>query len=512
MGKLIASGESVGLPAGEVGNTEVGHLTMGAGRVIFQDLVRINTSIEDGSIHKNASLLAAVEHANTYDSGLHMMGLVGTGNVHSSMEHLKALLRFASAKQVTKLYLHLFTDGRDSKPDACLSVVKEIEQILSDMGRGEIASITGRYYAMDRDRRWDRTQATYENLTAGSGESGPSGSTIIEESYQKDITDEFIKPTCVVRDGAPIGLIQDNDAVVFFNFRVDRPIQLTAAFVLEKFEEFRSFEDGFAADGNLNPVKTPEFDATFERSKKVSNLFFVTMTEYMHNLPVSGMVIEPEEVQHSFPEVLSKHGKTHMHMAESEKERFVTYYFNGLNEGKREGEEWSMVASPKVATYDLKPEMSVYKLVNKFKKHVRECAYDFFVMNFANADMVSHTGNVPASIEAIEHVDKALGEVANIILKYGGWLFITADHGNAEELLDYSSTSYFYTSEQGEVNTAHSQYPVPFNIVSDRVHKSGIQIPDGSLADVAPTMLTAMGLPVPEEMTGKNLLDLSSLE
>lgn len=506
MGELVASGESVGLPANEVGNTEVGHLTMGAGRPILQDLKRISLAVKDGSILENQSLLAAANHVKNNQSTLHLMGLIGTGRVHASRDHLYGILDFCVAKGISGVQLHLFTDGRDSHPKACLEVVGEIEEYLSKTGVGRIASLTGRYYAMDRDRRWDRIQETYDMLTLGKGEEGTSAKDILSQNYSKDITDEFIKPTIIL---SPIGeksIIKDQDATIFFNFRTDRPVQLTSAFVLKEFEKFRSFEAGFDAEGNLLPVNKEEFSSTFAREKVVQDLFFVTMTEYHLNLPVSAVAFSSKDIAQTLGEVISLQGLKQLRLAETEKEHFVTYYFSGLHDGQFEGEDWHMVPSPKVATYDKKPEMSIYKLYDTFVDELHKCKYHLFVMNWANADMVAHSGNLPATIKAIEHIDVCLGKLEAAMAAANGTIIITADHGNAEELLLFEKTSFFYTSDSGKMNTQHSYNKIPCLIINPQLKNSNYKVLPGTLADIAPTILSLFGLEKPESMTGRNLL------
>jgi 2,3-bisphosphoglycerate-independent phosphoglycerate mutase len=503
---LIASGESVGLPANEVGNTEVGHLTIGAGRVIYQDLKRISMAMATGEINQNEALLAAVNRVRTHQSKLHIMGLVSSGNVHSSLEHLYGLLDFCKAQGMTNLFIHAFTDGRDSHPESGAKVVGQLEEALSQRGVGKIASVMGRYYAMDRDRRWDRIEQAYNALVLGQGEQGVKVVEVLENNYKNGITDEFIKPTLITENNTPVATIGDNDAVIFFNFRVDRPKQLTTALVLPEFESFKSFGAGFDEQGKPVESEKVEFESTFTRQKIVQNLFMVTMTEYHENLPVQGVAFRKQRVDDALPAVLTWNKLKHLHMAESEKERFVTYYFNGMREEELEGSGVVIVPSPRVATYDKKPEMSVYTLVKAFEKQLNKCEYHFAVLNFANPDMVAHTGNLQATVRAVEHVDKALGKMEQLVLKAGGTLLITADHGNAEELLTFSQSGFFYTSEAGGMNTEHSDKPVPLIIINEAFKGNVPPIRSGSLSDVAPTILALMGLEMAEGMTGKSLL------
>jgi len=505
-GQLIASGESVGLPANEVGNTEVGHLTLGAGRVIYQDLKRINIDIEEGAFFENRAFLAAINHTKRYNSKLHIMGLVGTGNVHSSIDHFYALLKFCQKYEVSNVKLHLFTDGRDTPPQEAEVEIRKIEEYLKETKVAEIASIGGRYYAMDRDRRWERTEKAYKAIVVGKGFSADSASNAIRGAYQRGLTDEFIEPTVIVDEqGKPCGNVDNGDAVIFFNFRVDRVRQLTMSFVLRDFETLKSFEFGYAPGTELEEGKAT-FARTFMREKWPQNMFFVTMTEYHKKLPVSAIAYGPLVVENSFSDVISRANLRQIHMSESEKERFVTYYFDGMRETRVTGEDVLIVPSPKVATYDKKPEMSVFKLVSEFKKELAKDIYNFFVINFANPDMVAHTGDLKATIVAIEAADKAVGQIVEMVKSVDGNLVITADHGNAEELISFPTTSFFFTSQEGGVNTDHSNNPVPVIFVIKSMEGRSVNLPQGALSDVAPTIIHLMGLTVPISMKGKNLL------
>jgi len=503
--ELIASGESVGLPANEVGNTEVGHLTLGAGRVIYQDLKRISMAIEDGTFFDNKAFLHALAHCRKYNSKMHLMGLVGTGNVHSSIEHFYGLLQFFKKAEFPNVFLHLFTDGRDTPPKEAVEVINKIQTYLNDNKVGRIASISGRYYAMDRDRRWDRTEKAYKAIVLGKGVAALTVQDAINAAYAKGLTDEFIEPTVILTAGKPTATIDDNDAAIFFNFRVDRARQLTMAFVLPDFEKLTSFEFGYAPGTEVEEGKAT-FGATFQREKWARNIFFVTMTEYHKKLGVSEIAFGSRVVPDGLPAVISAFGLKQMHMSESEKERFVTYYFDGMNERPFGGEEVAIVASPKIATYDKKPEMSVFKLVSEFKKQLSKGIYSFYVVNFANPDMVAHTGNLNATVKAVEAVDKAVNEFVEAVKQVDGTVVITADHGNAEELITYETTSFFYTTGVGKVNTDHSNNPVPVVIVNNGYTGRGVSLAKGSLADIAPTILAMMGLSASSSMTGRNLL------
>jgi len=505
-GELIASGESVGLPANEVGNTEVGHLSLGAGRTIFQDLVRINKSIKDESFYDNRALLQALDHVKKNNSKFHVIGLVGSGNVHSSIEHFWAIMEFCKRQNLTNVYLHLITDGRDSPPEEGIGVVQKIETQLGVSRIGKVATISGRYFAMDRDKRWERIQKEYEALVLGKGTSVSSAVEALKRSYAAKKSDEFVEPAVIkTPEGKPVATIDDNDAVIFFNFRIDRPRELTMAFVLGNFESLTSFNFGDDPEQGGRREGQIEFGTTFKREKRPKNLFFVTMTEYIKNLPVSAIAFPKEIVPDGLGEVLARNGLKQMRLAESEKERFITYYFDGMKEERFNGEDVQIVPSPKVATYDKKPEMSVFGVVEEFKKALSRGVYHFFVINFANPDMVAHTGDIGATVKAIEFVDRAVSEVVRDTLVAGGTILITADHGNAEELLTFPTTTFFVTTSKGTVNTDHSNNPVPLYIIGDRF-KGPRELPKGTLNDVAPTILGMMGVEKPAVMTGKNLL------
>ncbi len=507
-GEVIASGESVGLPANEVGNTEVGHLTLGAGRVIDQDLVRINKSIKNFSFYDNKALLDAMDHTRKYNSKLHIAGLVSEGNVHSSLNHFWAVYEFCRKNNLRNVYFHLFTDGRDAPPQSGQSIIEKIHKELIGSGVGKIATVTGRYYAMDRDGRWDRTKLAYDAIVLGRGVAAKDPIEAIKKSYTVGKTDEFVEPVVILGvTGAPVATVNDNDAFFFFNFRIDRPRQLTMAFTLPNFETLKEFDFGIDPEHEGKKAGVVKFVAgTFKREKVVKNLFYVTMTQYQEGLPVSEVAFPKIVVSNPLAEILSKKGLGQMHMAESEKERFVTYYFDGQRESKFPGEQALIVPSQKVATYDLRPEMSAMGIVKEFKRASNEGKYHFFIINFANADMVGHTGNLQAAVKAIEHLDVAVGEIVNWTLALGGSLIITADHGNAEEMLTYPSTSFFITTEKGIVSTDHSNNPVPVIIISGALRGKPNTLPRGTLSDIAPTILHIMGIQKPPEMTGTSLL------
>ncbi len=511
-GELVASGESVGLPANEVGNTEVGHLNLGAGRIVLQDLKRITKAIKDGDFFLNKAFRDAAEHVLKNNSKMHIMGLVSSGEVHSSLGHLYAVLDFCKREKVSNVYLHLFTDGRDAPPNEGIEIIKKVEEYIKSIGIGTIATVMGRYYAMDRDRRWDRIEAAYQAIVSGKGKTAFSVETALKNSYLSGKTDEFIEPTVIVRpSGAPIAQVGDNDSVIFFNFRIDRPRELTMAMTVPDFTKANiSWEfDPFAvkygqkhADEPVGILKTEPF----ARGRIPGNLFFMTMTRYQKNLPVSAVGFPPETIKDSLTETLASLNIPQMHMAESEKERFVTYYFDGQKEEKFQLEDTLIVPSPKVSTYDRKPQMSVFDLSYEVRRVLSEDKYKFFVVNFANVDMVAHSGLIPPTIKAVEYVDQAVGEVYDAIMAVGGTLIITADHGNGEELLTYPRGSYFFTTSKGAVNTDHSNFPVPVIFAARGLEGKVRTITGGVLADVAPTILSLMKIPKPEAMTGRNLL------
>ncbi|MDO8488084.1 MAG: 2,3-bisphosphoglycerate-independent phosphoglycerate mutase [bacterium] len=502
--QLIAHGESVGLPKKEPGNTEVGHLNLGAGRIVYQDLPRINMSIADGSFFQNPSLVSAIAHAKENQSQIHLMGLVGGGGVHSDLAHIFAILRLckenlaAGSGPAPKVLLHLFTDGRDSPPTASLTYISQITQVLAREKLGQFASVCGRYYAMDRDFRWDRTAKAYFCLTQGVGKTAPTVEEAVKQAYAADQTDEFIEPTVIVQNGAPVGLVKDNDAVIFYNFRIDRPRQLTKAFTLVDFvgTANKSGFDPYAIKYlKTHNVESSPHSAPFDRGKQLTNLYFVTMTEYEKGLPVH-IAFPPQVVDLSLGRVLSEAGLHQLRVAESEKERFVTYYFNGQVESAFSGEERLIVPSPKVPTYDQKPEMSAPQVTAQMIAEVNSGLYDFIVVNFANPDMVGHTGNIKAAIQACQVADTCVGQLATHIQAVGGVMVITADHGNVEEMINRTT---------GEVDTEHNANPVPLIIVGKDFQQAR-QLPQGILADVAPTLMHVLGIRPPSPMTGRNLL------
>jgi 2,3-bisphosphoglycerate-independent phosphoglycerate mutase len=499
-GQLEASGVAVGLPKGEDGNTETGHLNIGAGRIVYQDLPRINMSIADNSFEKRPAFLQAFEHVKKNSSVLHLMGLVGSGGVHSNLSHLNALLSAAKQNGVTQVYVHAFTDGRDSPPNSGIDYISQLLESMKNLGIGQLATVVGRYYAMDRDHRWERTEIAYDALTIGSNTCTPDALAAIRASYTAGKTDEFIEPISVCGPDGAHRVVSDNDAVIFFNFRIDRPRQLTKAFVLPNFESGSHPEgfDPYAVKYHKSHLQQePMQQQTFQRKKVIQNLLFVTMTEYERGLPTFP-AFPPEVVAMPLGRVLSERGMRQLRMAETEKERFVTYYFNGQREDAFPQEDRVIIPSQKVATYDLKPEMSARELTQTLIEKVLQNTYDVIIVNFANPDMVAHTGNLQASIQAVEVVDECLGKIVPTVVERGGVVLITADHGNAEELIN---------NESGDVDTEHSTYPVPFIICGKQfMNMTNKVLQKGILADIAPTMLKLLNIARPVEMTGRELI------
>jgi 2,3-bisphosphoglycerate-independent phosphoglycerate mutase len=499
---LSASGESVGLPHGEAGNSEVGHLNIGAGRIVYQDLPRINMSIADGTFGKNPVFFEAINHCLQHKSNLHLMGLAGTGSVHSSINHLYALLWLLKENNFKNpIFLHLFTDGRDSPPTSAPIYISEIENKLKSLGLGKIASISGRYYAMDRDNRWDRTQLAYQAMVEEKGEIANSALEAVEKAKLRNETDEFIKPTIILDDNQQVGKISDNDAVIFYNYRTDRPRQLVKAFVLPNFESivpkkmiYDPNKDKYIIAMEEENDKT--VSQTFKRNKILNNLFFVTMSQYEKGLPVN--VAFPQQVV-KFPlaAIISSMDLKQLHISETEKYAHVTYFFNGGREDPFPGEDRIHIPSPKIATYDLKPAMSAREITSVILQRIESNIYDFIVINFANPDMVGHSGNIQATIKACECVDECIGLIVSRVLNKKGSVIITADHGNAEEMINIHS---------GDVDTYHTSNPVPI-ILCHKVFENKPQyFTSGILADVAPTVLKFLGLPVVGEMSGRVLI------
>lgn len=464
-----ASGLAVGLPDGQMGNSEVGHLNMGAGRIVYQELTKITKAIEDGDFFENEALLAAMNNAKENGTALHMFGLLSDGGVHSHNTHLYGLLEMAKRQGLKKVYVHAFLDGRDTAPESGKDFVEELVNKMKEIGVGEVASISGRYYAMDRDNRWDRVQKAYEAMTKGEGNKAVCPVQAVADSYAEGATDEFVVPTVIEKDGAPVATIKDNDSVIFFNFRPDRAREMTRAFCADEF-------DGF------------------ERGERVKTTF-VCFTEYDVTIPNKGVAFKKEKLTNTLGQFLADNGKTQARIAETEKYAHVTFFFNGGVEEPNKGEDRILVKSPKVATYDLQPEMSAYEVCDNLVKAIKSDKYDVIIINFANPDMVGHTGIENAAIKAVEAVDECVGKAVAALKEVDGAMFICADHGNAEQLVDYNTNEPF---------TAHTTNPVPFILVNaDPAYKLR---EGGCLADIAPTLLELMGMEQPKEMTGKSLL------
>jgi 2,3-bisphosphoglycerate-independent phosphoglycerate mutase len=494
--ELVAAGESVGLPKDEDGNTETGHLNLGAGRIVYQDLPRINMSIASGGFLSNKAFLKAIEHSRKNNSNLHLLGLIGQGGVHSSNEHLYALLRLCKEQKITGVYLHLITDGRDSGPTSSPEYLGQVQKEIAEIGVGTIATIVGRYYAMDRDHRWERIQVAYEALISGVGESSTDILATIAARHSQSENDEFIKP--IIVPGTP--RIKSGDSVIFFNYRIDRPRELTRAITMSD-EEFVHHSESFDPYGvkynKTHIVETALPVGIFPRPTRPTDLCFVSMTEYEKNLPVD-VAFPPEFVEMPLSRVIALAGLRQLKLAESEKERFVTYYFNGQRELPFPGEDINITPSPKVATYDLMPEMSGTEQTNKLLAAIQAELYDFILINFPNPDMVAHTGNLEASIKACTFIDTCLTKIyERVMQKEGMSMLITADHGNVEELISL---------ENGGVDTEHSAFPVPLLIVGRQFLNMGKSLPRGILADVAPTILKILGLNKPSSMSGRSLL------
>jgi len=466
--QLKASGMDVGLPDGQMGNSEVGHLNIGAGRIVYQDYTRINRDIEDGSFFKNKVLVEAVERAKASKTSLHVMGLLSDGGVHSHINHLFALLELAKRRELNNVLIHVFLDGRDVPPKVAQKHIKQLQRKIEETGIGKIATVMGRYYAMDRDKRWDRTQKAYEAIVMGKGIKAFTPEEAVDKAYERGETDEFVKPTVLMtQDNKPITEVAHGDSIIFFNFRPDRARQLTRAFVDVNFKGF---------ERKVNP-KT----------------FFVCMTLYDEDIENVQVAYKPVKLEDIFGEVISRHGFEQLRLAETEKYAHVTFFFNGGNEKAFPGEERILIPSPKVATYDQKPEMSAYEVTERAVKEIQKNKYHCFIINYANPDMVGHTGDFEAAVKAVEAVDECVGKVVNSLLKQDAVVLITSDHGNCEQMIDY---------ETGEPHTAHTTNPVPFLLINSKFKK----VRDGRLCDIAPTMLHLMGIEKPDSMTGESLI------
>ncbi len=464
--KVYTSGLNVGLPDGQMGNSEVGHTNIGAGRIVYQELTRITKSIEDGDFFSIPEFNEAIENCKKNNSKLHIMGLVSDGGVHSHNRHLYALLELAKRKGIEDVYVHAFLDGRDTPPASAESYIAKLEEKMQEKEIGKIASLSGRFYSMDRDKRWERVKKTYDALVKGEGKKAASAIAAIESSYQEEVFDEFVEPTLICNGDTPIATIEDKDSVIFFNFRPDRAREITRAIV------------------------DPDFDG-FETKKL--DVYFVCFTKYDETIPNVNIAFKPTKLTNTFGEYISKKGYTQLRIAETEKYAHVTFFFNGGEEKQYEGEERILVPSPKVETYDLKPEMSAYEVTEKVVEAIKSSKFDCIILNYANPDMVGHTGNLDAAVKALEAIDECVGKVVEAVEEQNGVLLITADHGNAEQMIDYKT---------GEPHTAHTTNPVPLILIG----MEGVKLKEGKLADLAPTMLDIMGLEKPEEMTGDSLI------
>ena len=465
-----ASGEAVGLPDGQMGNSEVGHMNIGAGRIIYQELTRITKAIKDGDFFENKEMLDAIENCKKNNSDLHLWGLLSDGGVHSHNTHLYAILELCKRQNFDRVYIHPFFDGRDTAPASGKGFLEELIAKTKEIGVGKVASLSGRYYAMDRDNRWDRVELAYKSLVTGEGVQAEDPVAAIQESYDKEVYDEFILPTVIVENGKPVSLVKADDSVIFFNFRPDRAREITRAFC------------------------TDDFDG-FERPNGRMPLVYVCFKDYDESIPNKEVAFKKEDIKNTFGEYLAANGLKQLRTAETEKYAHVTFFFNGGVEEPNKGEDRILVKSPKVATYDLQPEMSAPEVSKNLNEAILGGKYDVIIINFANPDMVGHTGVIPAAIKAVETVDKCVGTAVEAVKKVDGVLFICADHGNAEQMINY---------ETGAPHTAHTTNPVPFilyNYDECKALREG-----GCLADIAPTLLEILGLPQPAEMTGKSLI------
>ncbi|MGI5849484.1 MAG: 2,3-bisphosphoglycerate-independent phosphoglycerate mutase [Christensenellales bacterium] len=463
-----ASGMSVGLPEGQMGNSEVGHLNIGAGRIVYQELTRITKDIEDGGFFEKQEFIGAMENVKARGTCLHALGLISDGGVHSHLCHLYALLKMAKLRGLKNVYIHCFMDGRDVPPDNGIEYIAQLEARIKEIGIGEIATVMGRYYAMDRDNRFERVEKAYAAMVRGEGLTAESAAQAMQQSYDNGDTDEFVLPTVIIKNGRPIAKIRAGDSVIFFNFRPDRAREITRAFVDEEFKGF---------------------------SRNFFPLHYVCMTQYDKTIKGVYVAYKPQVIKNTLGEYLSKNGKKQFRIAETEKYAHVTFFFNGGIEKPNEGEDRFLIPSPKVATYDLKPEMSAYEVAAEAVRHIESGLYDVMILNFANPDMVGHTGMLEAAVKALDAVDECVIKVVNAILKTGGEAIITADHGNSEKMLDTDGGPF----------TAHTVDNVPFILVSERYKHAKLSA-GGILADIAPTMLEMMGVSVPGEMTGASLI------
>ena len=467
---IKTSGLAVGLPEGQMGNSEVGHTNIGAGRIVYQELTRITKEIEEGKFFENPEFKKAIENVKENNSSLHLLGLLSDGGVHSHIEHLYALLKLAKNEGVENVYVHAILDGRDTAPTSGVDYLKKLEEKIKEIGVGEIATISGRYYAMDRDNRWERVKIAYDAIAEGIGNKFKTVQKAIETSYEAQEFDEFVKPVVIVNEeDNPIATVNSNDSIIYYNFRPDRARELTKSFILDGF-------DGF-------------------ETKDIQNLCFVTMTEYDENIKRANVAYKPQILKNTLGEYISNLGYTQLRIAETEKYAHVTFFFNGGKEEPYNGENRILIPSPKVATYDLKPEMSAYEVTENVLNAIDDKKTDVIILNYANGDMVGHTGNIEKAIEAVETLDICIGKIITKLEEIGGEALITADHGNCEYMIDLKT---------GESITSHSTFDVPLIVVSDRIKN----LTDGRLCDLAPTLLDMMGEKIPEEMSGVSLVNI----
>ena len=469
--KIAASELAVGLPTGQMGNSEVGHTNIGAGRVIYQELTRITKSIEDGDFFNNEELVGAIENCKKNNSKLHILGLLSNGGVHSHQEHLYGLLEMAKKMNFNDVFVHCFLDGRDTPPQSAKGYVEALENKMKEIGVGKIASLSGRFYAMDRDKRWNRVQQSYNALVKGEGNYSESAVDAVQKSYDEGVTDEFVVPVVIKENGAPVAKIQNNDSVIFFNFRPDRAREITRTLVDKEFNEF----------------PTEQMD-----------LFFVCFTSYDETMPNVRVAFKKEPIVNTYGEIISKNGGKQLRIAETEKYAHVTFFFNGGEEKQYDGEDRILVPSPKVETYDMQPEMSAYQVCGKVVDAIYSGKYNTIILNFANPDMVGHTGSLEAVIKALEAVDTCVGEIYKAIKDVHGNLLMTADHGNCEVMVNY---------ETGMPHTAHTTNLVPLSVVTDKGHDIKLKADgEGKLCDLAPTMLELLEIQKPAEMTGESII------
>lgn len=465
-----ASGMAVGLPEGQMGNSEVGHINIGAGRIVYQELTRITKEIQDGTFFENPALLEAVDNCKRHNSDLHLFGLLSDGGVHSHNTHLYGLLELAKRNGIKNVYIHAFLDGRDTPPTSGKGFIEELEEQMRIIGVGKIATVMGRYYVMDRDNRWDRVEKAYRAMVYAEGNTAVSGAVAVQDSYDNEIYDEFVIPTVVLEDGKPVATVKENDSIIFYNFRPDRAREITRAFCIDDFNGF-------------------------DRGKERMKLTYVCFCEYDITIPNKLVAFDKVSIDNTFGQFLAEHKMTQLRLAETEKYAHVTFFFNAGVEVPNEGEDRILVNSPKVATYDLQPEMSVYKVAENLVEAIKSGKYDVIICNFANPDMVGHTGVLQAAVKAIEAVDECVGKAVDALLSVNGQMFLCADHGNAEQLIDYNTN---------EPYTAHTTNPVPFILIN---YDENYTLDEGGrLADIVPTMIDMMGMTKAEEMTGRSLL------